>query len=566
MPGGRIPDDFIQDLLARTDIVSVIEGRVDLKRAGREYMGLCPFHSEKTPSFTVSPQKQFYHCFGCGAHGSAIGFLMDFDRLEFVDAIEELAKTAGMEVPRTAATGPRPDESLYGILAEAEQFFRSTLKQSPGAIEYLKERGLSGELARQFRLGAAPSGWQGLTDALGTSPERLKLLERAGLITAKDTGGYYDKFRGRIIFPIHDMRGRPLAFGGRIYGDESGPKYLNSPETELFHKGRELYGLYEARQAVGPLKRLLVVEGYMDVLALAQFDLPETVATLGTATTEEHAALLFRSASEVVFCFDGDQAGRRAARRAMQSTLGQMSEGRQVRFLFVPDGEDPDSLVRSEGADGLRDRIEQAIPFSEFFFGQYRAEVDMSSLDGRSRLVELARPELEKLPAGSFRDMMFERLSELARTRVGVGGPPRRPMSPGAKPGARVSLVRSAIRAIVQAPGLAAEIEVPSEVRKLDYAGLELLLDLLTWAGDHPEATTAQLLERYAEHPHAKALAKLAGEGLLTDDDKLRLELAGALRGLERRAIKRRLENLQSSELGEIGELHRRLRELEALG
>ena len=351
-----------------------------------------------------------------------------------------------------------------------------------------------------------------------------------------------------------------MAFGGRIFGDADGPKYLNSPETELFHKGRQLYGLYEARQASGPMDRLLVVEGYMDVLALAQFDFPRTVATLGTATTEDHAALLFRSAPEIVFCFDGDSAGRRAAGRAMEAVLGQLSEGRQVRFLFVPEGDDPDSLVRREGAAGLTERIERAIPFSEFFFGRFRAEVDMGSLDGRSRLVELARPMLERIPPGSFRQMMFERLSELARTHVGTGGGPERAPAPRRARGG-MSPVRCAVRALVQAPGLAADVALPDDVG--DVPGIDLLADLLAWCREHPQATTAQLLAHYAEHPHARALARLASDGLLSEPEQLAGELQGALRSLERNAIKRQLANASHTE---VARLHQRLRELESQG
>jgi DNA primase len=392
--GGLIPDSFIEELLGRVDIVEVIERRVPLKKAGREYQARCPFHDEKTPSFTVSPQKQFYHCFGCGAHGSAIGFMMNYEGLEFVDAVEELARLAGLQVPRdTAAAASRPAAGLYELLAEAGDWYQSQLKQSQQAIEYLKRRGLSGEVAARFGVGYAPAGWDGLMRQLGTDDQRLKLLQRAGMLS-QGKGGTYDKFRDRIMFPIHDRRGRIIAFGGRALADD-GPKYLNSPETELFHKGRELYGLYLARKSQAKLEQILVVEGYMDVVALAQFGFGNCVATLGTATTGDHAELLFRAADEAIYCFDGDQAGRKAAWRALEATLPRLREGRQARFLFLPEGEDPDSLVRRQGGEAFEALLADAQPLSEYFFDQLTGGVDMSSIDGRARLVGQTAPRAD---------------------------------------------------------------------------------------------------------------------------------------------------------------------------
>ena len=308
---GRIPPEFIDQLLSRIDIVDVIEKRVPLKKAGKEYQACCPFHTEKTPSFTVSQQKQFYHCFGCGAHGTAIGFLMNYEGFEFVDAVEELARLVGLEVPREAASAPRPAQGLYELLAAAAAWYQEQLKQSPEAIEYLKGRGLSGEIAVQFGIGYAPGGWDGLLKKLGTDDKRVDLLKRAGMLS-EGKGGVYDKFRDRIMFPIHDRRGRVIAFGGRALGDD-GPKYLNSPETELFHKSRELYGLYLARKSEAKLDCILVVEGYMDVVALAQFGFKNVVATSGTATTSKKVELLFRSGETIIFCFVGVKAGRETA-------------------------------------------------------------------------------------------------------------------------------------------------------------------------------------------------------------------------------------------------------------
>ncbi|MDJ0740543.1 MAG: DNA primase, partial [Gammaproteobacteria bacterium] len=397
MPGA-IPQHFIDDLLARADIVEIIGRRVPLKKAGREFHACCPFHSEKTPSFTVSPAKQFYHCFGCGAHGSALGFLMEYDRLSFPEAVEELASSMGLEVPREAAFDQGPDHRpLYELLELAAQHYEQQLRQhadAARAVDYLRQRGLSGEIAARFRLGFAPPGWDNLLQALGGDDERVARLRDAGLITEQDHKRY-DRLRDRIIFPIRDGRGRVVGFGGRLLGDGK-PKYLNSPETPVFHKGRELYGLYEARQADGHPARLLVVEGYMDVVALAQFGIGNAVATLGTATTSDHLEKLYRATPEVVFCFDGDRAGRDAAWKALQTALPLMRDGRQARFLFLPDGEDPDSLVRQIGAAAFTERVGGAQPLSEYLFEKLSAQVDMQTLDGRARLGELTQPLLER--------------------------------------------------------------------------------------------------------------------------------------------------------------------------
>jgi DNA primase len=313
---GLIPDSFIEELLARSDIVELIERRVPLKRSGSEFQACCPFHDEKTPSFTVSPKKQFYHCFGCGAHGSVIGFLMQYEGLEFLDAVEELARAAGLEVPKSGKQQPRPDIGLYDILQSCSEFYVEELRKHPEAVDYLKGRGLSGEICRNFDIGFAPAGWHELINHLGTDNKRLDLLKQAGMLS-DGSRGQYDKFRNRIMFPIHDRRGRVIGFGGRALSDD-GPKYLNSPETTLYHKGRELYGLYLARQRTSRLDHIIVVEGYMDVVALAQFGFKNVVATSGTATTALQVELLFRSADTIVFCFDGDKAGRKAAWRALE--------------------------------------------------------------------------------------------------------------------------------------------------------------------------------------------------------------------------------------------------------
>ncbi len=415
---GLIPQSFIDDLLDRIDIVDVVDPRVKLKKTGKNYSACCPFHDEKTPSFTVSPDKQFYYCFGCGASGSALSFILEHDRLNFPDAVEELAKMAGVEVPREAQSdSPKHKErkSLYQLLEKTDQHFRQQLRQSPAkqhAINYLQLRGLSGEIARDFGIGYAPPGWDNLLKALGEDNESKHLLNEGGmLIERPEDGRCYDRFRNRIMFPIRDVRGRVIGFGGRVLGDDK-PKYLNSPETPVFHKGRELYGLYEARQAYRQLPRLLVVEGYMDVVALAQFGIRYGVATLGTACGEDHLNLAFKYTQEVVFCFDGDEAGRKAARRALENSLGAMLDGRQVKFLFLPDGEDPDTLVRQVGTDKFTRMIEMAVPLEDFLFDSVADGIDIQSMEGRARLSKRAAPLLHKLPAGVFRELMFANLAQ----------------------------------------------------------------------------------------------------------------------------------------------------------
>ncbi|HSR65857.1 MAG TPA: DNA primase, partial [Xanthomonadaceae bacterium] len=415
----RLSDAFIDDLLARTDIVEVIGTRVPLKRQGREYSARCPFHDERSPSFTVSPTKQFYHCFGCGAHGTAISFLMNYDRLEFLDAVEELARRAGVEVPRETRAKSEDTETrdVFAALDAAARFFQKQLAGSAKAQAYVERRGLSADIVARYSIGYAPDGYSGLKDALGTDGRRMALLERAGLFSKNDKGHVYDKFRDRLMFPIHDRRGRVIAFGGRVIDAEDSPKYLNSPETLLFHKGRELYGLWQARQAHTKLERLIVVEGYMDVVALAQHGVTQAVATLGTATTPDHAELLFRNAADVYFCFDGDRAGRSAAWKAVESVLPRMKDGRQAFFLFLTEGEDPDTIVRQEGADGFESRLAQATPLSAFFFAHMSQDVNLSSLDGKARLAERCKPLLAQIPDGAFGDLMRQHLTEL----TGVG-------------------------------------------------------------------------------------------------------------------------------------------------
>jgi DNA primase len=560
---GRIPQAFIDELIARTDIVELIGSRVQLKKAGREWKACCPFHNEKTPSFWVSPDKQFYHCFGCGAHGTALGFLMEHDKLPFPDAVEELASRLGLEVPREGGDAARPkrDEGIYELLAQVTQFWRDSLRESARAKQYLAGRGITPETCVKFAIGYAPDSWDAVLRRFGGNAERERLLLEAGLVierAGRGESGCYDRFRDRIMFPIRDARGRPIAFGGRIL-DAGEPKYLNSPETPLFHKGRELYGLYEARQALRKIERLLVVEGYVDVVRLAQSGIAYSVATLGTATTPEHLNRLFRVTSEVVFCFDGDRAGRTAAWRALENALEHARDGRQLRFLFLPEGHDPDTLVGEEGPEAFEARIAAATPISEFLVTQLATQADLTSVDGRARLAELARPLLARVPEGVYRELLLERLAaevkmpagrlaQLLRARPddsrgawaagprpGRGGKPAR--SAGRQP-----LLTQAIMLLLHHPGAARTVAAVPDWLSSEQKGFAVLRELLESARTAPGLSTAQLVERWRERPEGARIAELAGEESLVRDARAAgrelttlLERIGAELGPEKR-------------------------------
>ncbi|MSR10925.1 MAG: DNA primase [Gammaproteobacteria bacterium] len=429
---GLIPQAFIDDLLSRSDIIDVVDKRVTLKKTGANYSALCPFHKEKSPSFSVQPERQFYYCFGCGAGGNAIGFIMNFDQVDFPQAVETLARDNGMEVPReqnqAAARKQSEHAKIYEVLERASKFYQFQLRkheQRAAAVDYLTARGVSGEIARDFGIGYAPPGWDNLLAAIGSDAAEQANLLKAGMVIEKDrsktedsaaadssTPHYYDRFRHRIMFPIRDSRGRTIAFGGRVLGNDK-PKYLNSPETPVFHKGGELYGLYECKKASGKHKRMLLVEGYMDVIALAQMGIRNAVATLGTATSSTHLTRLFRLVPEIVFCFDGDNAGRTAAWRALESVLPLMEDGRQVRFLFLPEGEDPDTLVRAIGRDAFNARIAPATPLEKFFFDKLSQDLDVNTIEGKARLSNLAKPLIKRFPQGVYGQLMLDRLSSM---------------------------------------------------------------------------------------------------------------------------------------------------------
>ena len=558
---GRIPQTFIDDLVARADVVELIGARVQLKKAGREYKACCPFHEEKTPSFWVSPDKQFYHCFGCGAHGTALGFLMNYDKLSFVDAVEELASRLGVDVPREAG-GQDPRDSgsasLYEINARVAKYFAANLAEHPAARRYVQQRGLTTNTIEAFQIGYAADSWSEVLQRFGGDEEARKQLADAGLVIERERSGaraqdrYYDRFRDRLMFPIRDARGRVLAFGGRVIGSGE-PKYLNSPETVLFHKGRELYGLYECRQQRAPLTRLLVVEGYMDVARLHQAGIYYAVATLGTATTAEHLRRLFKLVSEVIFCFDGDRAGRAAAWRALGNALPEARAGRQIRFLFLPEGEDPDSMVGAEGREAFERRLEAALPLSEYLVEALAEQVDLAHADGRAQLAELARPLVTKVPEGVFRDLLLERLSKsigLPSARLSQiwlndapsAGDRPAPLTHGSGQGAarsarvagrtkagtstgRGGVVTQAVKLLVHFPILAGRV-ADTSLTRLETArdsGAQFLYSMLAALREQPVAHTGQLLERWRDRPEYPRLQQLATQEVLIADDKAAL-------------------------------------------
>ncbi|MCU1754811.1 DNA primase [Pseudomonas helleri] len=614
---GLIPQSFIDDLLNRTDIVDVVSSRVQMKKAGKNYTACCPFHKEKTPSFSVSPDKQFYYCFGCGAGGNALGFIMDHDNLDFPQAVEELAKAAGMEIPREEggrSHKPRQptDSPLYPLLTAAADFYRQALKSHPArkvAVEYLKGRGLTGEIARDFGLGFAPPGWDNLFKHLSNDTLQQKAMIDAGLLIENaETGKRYDRFRDRVMFPIRDSRGRIIAFGGRVLGDDK-PKYLNSPETPVFHKGQELYGLFEARKFNRSLDEIIVVEGYMDVIALAQQGLRNAVATLGTATSEEHMKRLFRVVPSVLFCFDGDQAGRNAAWRALEATLSCLQDGRRARFLFLPEGEDPDTLVRSEGTDAFKARINQhAQPLADYFFQQLTEEADPRSLEGKAHMVTLAAPLIDKVPGANLRTLMRQRLTEITGlthdmvSQLAQSAPVKPQAQPAYDPGIDYDAMPdysdfqqpdvyipqqewtpkkpgaggkkwenkpwdkkgkrgaereqawvpvgvepptlTALRTLLHHPQLAKKVEDAGHFAAEDQTNNQLLIALVEAVQKNPKLSSIQLLSRWHGTEQGRLLQRLLEKEWLIDADNLEQQFFDTITSLSARQRERNLEQL----------------------
>jgi DNA primase len=581
---GRIPQHFIDDLLARVNIVDVIDGRVKLKRAGKNYSGLCPFHKEKSPSFSVSPDKQFYYCFGCGAGGNALGFLMEYDRLNFPEAVEELAKLAGVDVPRDEgrpADHQREQEikRQFEALEHSNRYFQDMLRSSSErerAIGYLKQRGLSGQIAAAFGIGYAPPGWDNLLQHFAHLENAAPLLEQSGMVIHnEDKQRYYDRFRDRIMFPIRDVRGRVLGFGGRVLGDDK-PKYLNSPETPTFHKGRELYGLYEARKHSNQLERLLIVEGYMDVVSLAQHGIHWSVATLGTATTAQHLERLFKLVPEVIFCFDGDAAGRQAAQRALGVTLPVIRDGQEARFLFLPDGEDPDTLVRREGETAFSQRVSQALPLSEFFFRQLSDEADLSSMDGRARFSNQALPLIQSMQPSLLKQMMLDRICEItglsleqissvidlhqatstpapisaekASQPASTPNPYQqiRPAPVRNKPtqSEHRNLVNQAISILLHRPDLAHSTAPAADFVSISETNIGVLIRLLHYLQQEPEGSLGTLLVDWQDDPDHRADLMLLNEISHLDPVMGDVDAARLLEDTLNRLLGRRHETL----------------------
>ena len=577
-----IPQSFIQDLLGRVDIVEVIDRYVKLKRAGANYTACCPFHSEKSPSFTVSPTKQFYHCFGCGAHGTVVGFLMEYGGMGFVEAVKDLAQGVGMKVPdeqrsdnerRRAEQG----ETLHEILLRAAQHYRNQLKDAPQAIAYLKKRGLSGDIAKRFGIGYAPDEWQNLAAAF--TDYDGPMLASAGLVKQKEDGKRYDVFRGRIMFPIVDVRGNVIGFGGRVIGDGE-PKYLNSPETPVFEKGRELYGLYQGRRAIRDAGRAVVVEGYMDVVALAQSGVEYAVATLGTATTPLHVQKLLRQTDEIVFCFDGDNAGRRAAWRALENSLALLADGKQLKFLFLPEGEDPDTYVRQHSKSAFETLLEKgAVPLSRFLINELTGRVDMSTAEGRAKCVHEAKPLLKQMQPNALRMQLVRELAEKCRlsheeiSQLCELGPAvaARPQAASARVlrNPVTPLAEQLLRLLVLSPGLALTLSAEHQAL-LDAPEMSPVIELIAAVRDSGVTSSAMLFEATRESQYAGYYQDVAARSLtdVPDDETARTILADVLLKLESQRVETEYRRLNAKEVRNeaertrLQELYRRMAEL----
>ncbi|MGK2233865.1 MAG: DNA primase [Colwellia sp.] len=525
---GMIPRQFIDDLLARADIVELIDSRVPLKKAGKNYQACCPFHTEKSPSFTVSQDKQFYHCFGCGEHGNAISFLMEFDRLEFPDAVEELASHYNMDVPREQSNRSpaqqKQDQKAYiqkqddyELMAQISRFYQQQLKVATDkdvAINYLKGRGLSGEIVKRFGIGYISDAWDGMMKVFGRSNQINQQLVDLGMAIQGDKNRPYDRFRGRIQFPIRDKRGRVIGFGGRVLSDGT-PKYLNSPETRIYHKGQELYGLYEAKQAVKQLTRLVVVEGYMDVVALAQHGVDYAVASLGTATTPEQLQTLFRTVKEVICCYDGDRAGRDAAWRAMDNALPMIQDGYSLKFVFLPDGQDPDSMIREQGQAAFENTLDNATPLSQFLFEHLLSQINMNSPEGKGAAVGAFQPYLAKLPASNLKDAIVTKLAnqfgasnelQLKKLHTSFANTTENKAKPQ-RP--KITPVRLAIALLLEHPHIVEKLPDPNILADLNLPGIPLLNQLLRLCKQNPKVNSAQLIEHFRDQEAGKQLTKI---------------------------------------------------------
>lgn len=617
---GRIPQSFLDDLLDRVDIVEVVDRRVKLKKTGKNYSARCPFHDEKTPSFSVNPDKQFYYCFGCGAGGNALTFVMEYENLEFPQAVEGLANSMGMEIPRepdrsgsTAAPQESSNKPLYALMEKVSAFYQQQLRQhsqAKRAVDYLKGRGLTGAVAKDYQLGYAPPGWDNLLNELGSDDAQRDLLKKTGMLVENEKGRIYDRFRDRVVFPIRDRRGRVIAFGGRVLGDDK-PKYLNSPETDIFQKGRELYGLYEARKSTRNLDNVLVVEGYMDVIALAQHDITNATATLGTATSKTHLERIYRLCPTVHFCFDGDEAGRKAAFRALEAALPCMEDGRQAKFLFLPEGLDPDDAVRQGGKAGFEALLADAVPLENFLFDRVSEGLDIASLDGRARMSKLALPYLRQLPEGVYRQLMFQALAdrtglELTSLMKLEAPPPARepePTSPAYEDGAPPpefddapphfgeadnpehdhssqptkalklhqpgysNLAQKAIALLLHQPDIARSADSRT-LQELDAEDAALLCELLALLHKRPDSSTAMLLGHWYGTSEGKLLSHLAGQERLIPSEGIEQQFTDTMQALcqdlpHQSKLAAQVDKIKHTNYAEVSEVEKqRLREL----
>ncbi len=557
---GLIPREFIDQLLARCDIVDVINARVPLKKHGREYQACCPFHNEKTPSFTVSPTKQFYHCFGCGANGSAISFLMEYEHLEFVEAIESIASSMGLEVPREEGRKRSPQQQqkqkgLVDLMEEASNYFQKQLKLNTAAVDYMKNRGLSGEIAQSYGLGYSKKSWDAAIKHL-SSRYRPEQIVESGIAIAKDEGGSYDRYRDRIMFPIRNRKGQVIGFGGRVMGDDT-PKYINSPETPLFHKGNELYGLYEARQATRKLERIIVVEGYMDVISLAQFGITYGVATLGTATTQQHIEILYRTVPEIIFCFDGDRAGKEAAWRALDNTLPVLRDDKAIHFMFLPDGEDPDSLVRSIGKEAFEESFSTATPLSAYFIEALSAKFNITQNEGKAQFLNEASGLLKKVPESQLKDLILQDIAKLT-------GVDKKSILKGQQTVAEKEAPRSSGRRnssyqrsvthppiqyacilLLNKPSLVELVKKPEQIAFSGLPGTDLLTTLIESVEESPHINAITLLERWRHSDLESDLLQLMKSQPNSDDDEIMSkEFSDCLASIEKQARKSKLETL----------------------
>ena len=523
---GLIPQHFINDLIARIDIVEVIGKRIEIKKAGKEFKAICPFHDDSNPSLTISSAKGFYHCFSCGAHGTALGFLMDYEHLGFVEAIESLSSDLGIDIPyEKNSKPPKRNNDLFVFMDKIQEHYQNNLKNNKKAIDYLKKRGINGKTAKRFNIGYAPHGWQNILDHFGQSNSEIKQLLSLGLIIKKDNNEHYDRFRNRIIFPIRDNRGRFIGFGGRILNQDQ-PKYLNSPETPLFHKGKELYGLYECQQAIRNIKKIVVVEGYMDVIGLAQHGVNYAVASMGTATTADHFTRLFRLTDFICFCFDGDQAGVDAAWRALENALPHIREGRQIKFIFLPNGEDPDSYIRNNSAADFEKQLKAGTDLSDFLIDKIAQNIDIKSIDGKARLAEKAKPLISQIPKGIFKELIIEKLSEFIalspkKLKTLITQNAKRNSikfrnnkvtynkTAQKKNKESPSIIKKAITLVLNYPEIVKNIDDFS-TNDQNKPGTEILKKLIDTIKEEPKINTAGLIERWRDDKEGKYLGQLA--------------------------------------------------------